>query len=62
MAETRSLTFMIEGEESDCPECLKTISIDGIEIECVVLEFKCPYCGEPCYAESEDVTILRGKH
>ena len=62
MAKTRRITFSIQGEDADCPECDKEISLDAIKVDLVSIEFHCPHCGCECYAESEDVEFPKQRH
>lgn len=62
MAKTRRITFSIQGEDADCPECDKEISLDGIHVDLVTIEFACPHCGCECYAESADVEFPKQRH
>lgn len=56
------ITFSILGEDADCPECDREICLDGIDVDLVTIEFRCPHCGCGCYAESEDVEFPKGVH
>lgn len=62
MAKARRLTFSIQGCDSDCPDCDREVALDGIHVDKVIIEFKCPHCGCECYAESEDVEFPKQRH
>jgi len=59
---THRLTFSIQGEDSECPECDRVVALDGIDVTLVTIEFRCPHCGCECYAESEDVEFPKQRH
>lgn len=61
MAE-RSITFSITGYDSECPECGEELTLDGVKLDLVTVEFLCPHCGQECCLESEDIVFPKERH